>query len=88
MWGCDFSPISGGWWSGFFPSGILSILIWIMIILLLVYIVVRIFRSQTQNPYGSSLDRLDSLLILKGRFAKGEISQEEFIKMKQILSQP
>jgi uncharacterized membrane protein len=34
----------------------------------------------------TSQDRIDSLFILKARFAKGEISQEEFLKMKQILS--
>jgi putative membrane protein len=88
MWGCNFSPISGGWWGGFFPGGILSMLIWVLIILLLVYVVIRIFRSQTGNSIISSRDRIDSLSILKRRFAKGEISKEEFLKMKQVLYQP
>jgi len=87
MWGCDYSPFSGGGWGGFFPGGILSTLIWVLVTLLLVYFGIRIFRSQARNANGSSQDRIDSLTILKARYAKGEISQEEFAKMKQILSQ-
>jgi len=46
-------------------------MVWGLVVLLFVYAAVRI----------------DSLAILKARFAKGEISHEEFNKMKQILSQ-
>jgi len=35
---------------------------------------------------GSSKDRIDSLAILKARFASGEISEEQFVKMKEMLS--
>ncbi|OQY02767.1 MAG: hypothetical protein B6I22_13095 [Desulfobacteraceae bacterium 4572_123] len=59
-----------------------------MVILLIVFLAIRIFRSQTHGPQGPSRDRSDSEAILKARFARGEISREEFVKMRQILSQP
>jgi len=65
----------------------LSFLFWALVISLAVYLVIKIFRSQANNSNETSQDRIDSLAILKARFAKGEISQEEFLKMKQILSQ-
>jgi len=88
MWDCDYGPMTGGWWGGFFPGSLLSLLIWCLILLVIVYIVIRIFGSQTQASQGPFRDRSDSEAILKVRFAKGEISQEEFVKMRQTLSQP
>ncbi|RLB37302.1 MAG: hypothetical protein DRH20_08015 [Deltaproteobacteria bacterium] len=88
MWGCDYGPMTGGWWGGFFPGSLLGLLIWCLILLVIVYVVIRIFRPQTPGPQGPSRDRSDSEAILKARFARGEISREEFIKMRQILSQP
>jgi putative membrane protein len=87
MWGCDYSPMSGGWWGGFFPGSLISLLIWCLVILLIFYFGARIFKSVTNNSVGSSKDRNDSQTILKTRYAKGEISQDEFIKMKKILSE-
>lgn len=83
MWGCDYGPMTGGWWGGF-----LSMLIWGLVLFLVVYVVIRIFRSQTQASQRPLRDRSDSEAILKSRFAKGEISREEFVKMRQTLSQP
>jgi len=54
-------------------------MVWGLVVLLFVYAAVRIFKAVTAG--------IDSLAILKARFAKGEISHEEFNKMKQILSQ-
>ncbi|KJR96373.1 MAG: hypothetical protein VR65_27955 [Desulfobulbaceae bacterium BRH_c16a] len=84
MWGCDYL---GGWGSGIFPHGIFFMLVWILIIALAIYVVTRIFGTRTPNRDASSQDRIDSLQILKARFANGEITQEEFTKMKQVLSQ-
>lgn len=86
MWGCDYGPMSGGWWGGFFPGSLFSLLLWGLVILLLVFLAIQIFRSQTHCPRGPAQDRFDSEAILKARFAKGEISREEFIRMRQILS--
>jgi putative membrane protein len=89
MWGCDYIPFLGGGGraGGFFPGGILYPLAWGLIVFLFVYAAVRIFKAVTSGNSGSHRDRIDSLAILKTRFAKGEISSEEFHKMKQILSQ-
>jgi putative membrane protein len=89
MWGCNYLPFLGisGWAGGFFPGGILYLLVWGLILLLFVYAAVRVFKSVTADKSGSHRDRIDSLSILKIRYAKGEISSEEFNKMKQVLSQ-
>jgi putative membrane protein len=86
MWGCDYFPFSGGWWGGLFPGGLFSILVWGLIILLVVSLLARLFKSQATSTPWSSQDRVDSQTILKSRFARGEISREEFIKMKEILT--
>jgi putative membrane protein len=88
MWGCNYFPFSGGWSGGYFPGGIFSLLIWGLVIGLIVYLVVRLTRTPMHHANGSSRDRTDSLSILKSRYARGEISEEEFIKMKQLLLEP
>ena len=87
MWGCDYIPFLNGnsWYGGFFPGGILYLLICGFLVFLFVYAAARIFKAITTDKSGSHRDRTDSLTILKVRFAKGEISTEEFKKMKQIL---
>ncbi len=89
MWGCNYIPFLSGnrWTGGLFSGGILYLLVWGLVVLLFVYAAVRIFKAITSDKSGQHRDRIDSLAILKGRFAKGEISSEEFNKMKQILSQ-
>jgi putative membrane protein len=89
MWGCDYIPFLGGssWAGGFFPGGILYLLVWGLVVLLFIYAVVRIFKAIISDKSVLNRDRIDSLAILKVRFAKGEISSEEFNKMKQILFQ-
>jgi uncharacterized membrane protein len=64
------------------------LLLWGLVIVLLVYIVVRLFRPGTNQAVSASRDRDDSLTILKRRLARGEISTAEYAKMKQVLSQP
>jgi putative membrane protein len=87
MWGCNFLPFSGGGWGGgFFPGGILPLLMWGLILTLLVYGVVKLVRPNTRASIGSSMDRDDSMSILKTRYARGELSREEFEKMKQVLA--
>lgn len=88
MWGCDYLSFSSGWGSGIFPGGIFSLLTWVLIFALAIYAAMRIFRSRTPNTDAWFQDRVDSLQILKARFANGEITQEEFAKMKHVLSQP
>jgi uncharacterized membrane protein len=78
--------MSRGWEGVFFPGGFLSLLIWSVVILSITYLVIRLFKSQEHSLRESSQDRIDSLVILKARFASGEISEEQFVKMKEMLS--
>ena len=85
MWGCNFySDIP--FVSYLFPNGLSSLLMWAAIIIALVFVLTRIFRQTGNTREGNIRDSKDSLEFLKIRYAKGEIGQEEYIKMKQILS--
>ena len=84
MWGCDyFSSFSG--MGGVFPGGIFSILLWGLIIFVFVYMVIKLIGTLRDGKTNQNKDRYDSLTILKMRFAKGDISGEEYSKMKNAL---
>jgi len=71
----------------FFPGGIVSILIWVLIFLALVYLGIKLFRALTSEKINQSRDTFDSFEILKMRYARGEISHEEYLTMKETLRQ-
>ena len=79
MWGCSHM---GPWMGhGMFGSGFWG---WIVLLLIMVWIVpalVRWFRPE-KKP---SSDTRDSLKILDDRFAGGEISEQEYLKMRDVL---
>lgn len=74
----------GGWWGSHnFSFG--GILMWLLPILLIVILAYFIFqRHDTFNRNDSAETPLD---ILKKRYAKGEITHEEFERMKEKLNQ-
>ena len=61
-------------------GGLLSLLLFILII----YFFFKIARSFIPNPEATS-DKKDSLVILKTRFAKGEITQEEYENLGKLI---
>jgi len=66
---------------GFGPfGGLLSLVFFILIIFLIAKVVLSLFPKRTANP-----DRQDSLKILENSLAKGEITQEEYNRMRKIL---
>jgi putative membrane protein len=66
---------------GFGPfGGLLGLVFFILIIYMIAKLVISLFSKPTANT-----DRQDSLTILKNRFAKGEINQEEYDRMREIL---
>ena len=71
-----------GWWWAF--GGAFMILFWVGLIALLVWVVVRIVRG-SGNGGGSGGQKKDALDIAKERYAKGEITKEEFEQIKQDL---
>lgn len=73
MW--DWS--SGGWWMGF--GFIFMILFWGAIIALIVWVVKRFTGGTDSNR------KNDPLEIARGRYARGEITKEEFEEIKKTL---
>jgi putative membrane protein len=84
MWGCNYSPYYS-WIGRIFPGGLFSALIFGLIILILVLLAIKLYRSLRPSRPGQFRDQHDSLAILKDRYARGELSDEEFVKMKNIL---
>jgi uncharacterized membrane protein len=80
-----FPPFS--WIGNFFPGGIISTLIWVLIFLALVYLAIKLFRALTSEQIKQDRDRFDSLEILKMRYARGEIGHEDYLTMKETLKQ-
>lgn len=84
MWGCNLNgniPFLGY----FFSHGLFSPLIWGVILALVVVLISKVLGKRSVK--GSNHDQIDSLELLKIRFAKGEIDKDEFLRMRQILSQ-
>ncbi len=76
MWG------DGGWGWGWIAGGLMMILVWGGLITLIVLLVRGVSR-----PSGSvdGQARPDAHEILAERFARGEISEEEFEQRKRVL---
>lgn len=70
-----------GWGMGF--GWIFMVLFWALIIIGIVYVIQTLSRRTGQS--GTQETPLD---ILKKRYAKGEISKEEFERMKDDLMKP
>jgi putative membrane protein len=87
MWGCANSPYFS-WVGGLFPGWIFSMFLWGLIILAVLYLLIKVFGLLKEPARGrQNRDKDDSIEILKVRFAKGEISQDEYLKMKNALLQ-
>lgn len=77
MWNCNWGPFS--------QYGIIGMLINIMMMVTIIYIVILTVRSflSRGKPNG---DTNDSIEIIKHKFVRGEITEEEFQRMKEILT--
>lgn len=78
--------MNSGWWCGpgsFFPGPlgmVISILFWGLLIYLLIKIVQSMFFD-SQKRIGEKSD--NALELLKQRYARGEIDQQEFMKIQR-----
>ncbi len=79
----------GGWGMGFGPVG------WIFLLILIFFLLFAVFkvwggggptRNQGTTQYGDSVNRETPLDILKMRYARGDISKDEFENLKKDLS--
>jgi putative membrane protein len=76
-----FSEV-GHW---FFGHGIIGSGLTLIVLCGLIVLTYRLFRSNDTKP-PASRDTRDSLLILEQRLAKGEISEEEYRRIRTILT--
>ncbi len=77
-----------GWWMLW--GGLMMILFWGAIIALIVWAIQSVTRresGQTQAPHTSASARTP-LDIVKERYARGEVSREEFEQIKRDLESP
>ena len=81
MWNC------GSWlgWGGMMFGGFLFLLFWVAVIALVVWAIAKVARGgeRVSSPSGARPGPLD---IARERYARGEISREEFEQLKQDLS--
>ena len=70
-------------WGGMFLGGLIMIFIWIVIIGLTVWAVSRFFKT---GPISGGDGGLSALEIAKRRYARGEITKEQFEQLKKDLS--
>lgn len=78
MWHVWDVPAGMGWWMGF--GVIWMVLFWGGLIALIVWGIKKL------TARGSSTSKQDPLDIAKERYAKGEISEEEFNRLKKDLA--
>ena len=73
--------MGAGWWWGI--GGVFMVLFWGGVIALIVWAVIKL--SKSGGGGGGGEPRKDALDIAKERYARGEISKEEFDQIKKDL---
>jgi len=77
MWGCStFFPFHGGGF--FFPGGLL----WLLFLVAL-FLAARAMLPGRSHRRGARADRDDAMRILRSRLAEGNISEEEFERLRR-----
>ncbi len=81
MWHHGFSNYGGLAWGAMLIVGLVKLVILVGIVVLAVVLVRRL--SQPNQTGGHHAD--DALAVLKARYARGEITREQFLQMKEDL---
>ncbi|MFO7816623.1 MAG: SHOCT domain-containing protein [Thermodesulfobacteriota bacterium] len=76
---------SGGWWGpGMMPFGGMGMIIVLIFAAFLIIVLLRVLRNlPAPSRYNEASAEDSPMDILKKRFARGEINEEEFNKMKK-----
>lgn len=64
--------------------GIIMMITWVLLIVVIVYVLMKLVQG-SNNTDKSQNSRDEALEILKQRYAKGELSDEEYQQKKKIL---
>lgn len=73
-------------WGWMFFGGLLMIAFWVAVIALAVWVVQRLFRTGPSAGGGGGDTGLTPLEIAKRRYARGEITRDQFEQLKKDLS--
>lgn len=76
MWSCN--------WGFPYHYGFVGTLFSILLVVAIVYMIVLIVRPLFARSI-SNRDANDSLMIIKRKYARGEITEEEYQRMKEVL---
>lgn len=82
MWGCNYNGAGFGHW--LFGGGVIGLAITILIVVIIAALIVKLINSNL-NKGSKNLDKEDSYKLLRERFAKGEINDQEYQKVKDML---
>jgi putative membrane protein len=78
MWGYDHMGWMHGWGMGF------GMILWLVILALIIAGAVWLVRSQ---PIGGNRRRSTGLDVLDERYARGEITRDEYLRMKRDMTE-
>ncbi len=82
MWQCFGSGFGHG--GGFMGGGFVGLLFMLLVVVLVIFLFVKLVQGLNSTK-SRMTDKDDSMEILKNRYARGEISDEEFQRMKRML---
>jgi len=71
------------WWGGSWIGGLIGVTLWVVLIVVAVLLLQREVPHMEQR-YGES----PALRLLEERYARGEISRDEFLERRRVLLQP
>ncbi len=75
MWGCATFPFQGG--------GLFTGAFWWLFLLAAVFLILRAFLPPRGHRHNARADRDDAMRILRARLAEGNISEEEFDRLRR-----
>ncbi len=81
-----YGPMGPGYYGYGIVGGIIFIIFWIVVIVGIIYLIRALVRGGKEERWKRWIEKEDRAMdILKERYAKGEITKEQFEKMKEDL---